>query len=45
MVYDEAKRVIGEGYPEWPALAPETLAHKMMNTPLLDGRRDRDGAE
>jgi phage gpG-like protein len=36
MVCAEAKRVIGEGYPEWPALAPGTLAHKMMNTPLLE---------
>jgi phage gpG-like protein len=36
MVAAEAKRVIGEGYPEWPALAPETLARKMMNTPLLE---------
>jgi hypothetical protein len=36
MVPDEAKRVIGEGYPEWPALQPETLARKMRNTPLLE---------
>jgi phage gpG-like protein len=36
MVAAEAKRVIGEGYPEWPALSPETLARKMMNTPLLE---------
>jgi hypothetical protein len=36
MVHAEARRVIGEGYPEWPALSPETLAHKMMNTPLLE---------
>ncbi len=36
MVCDEAKRVIGEGYPEWPALSPGTLAHKMLNTPLLE---------
>ena len=36
MVCAEAKRVIGEGYPEWPALKPETLARKMMNTPLLE---------
>jgi hypothetical protein len=36
MVCAEAKRVIGEGYPEWPALSPETLAHKMANTPLLE---------
>ncbi len=36
MVCAEAKRVIGEGYPEWPALQPETLARKMMNTPLLE---------
>jgi hypothetical protein len=36
MVAAEAKRVLGEGYPEWPELAPSTLAHKMMNTPLLE---------
>src|ERR1700674_799935 len=36
MVCEEAKRVIGEGYPYWPALKPETLARKMMNTPLLE---------
>src|SRR5258705_4586767 len=36
MVHDEARRVIGEGYDYWPALKPETLAHKMMNTPLLE---------
>jgi hypothetical protein len=36
MVYDEAKRVIGEGYDFWPPLQPETLARKMMATPLLE---------
>jgi hypothetical protein len=36
MVCEEAKRVIGEGYDYWPALRPETLARKMMNTPLLE---------
>src|SRR6267378_3124937 len=36
MVAEEARRVIGEGYPYWPALAPSTLARKMMNTPLLE---------
>jgi phage gpG-like protein len=36
MVCAEAKRVIGEGYPEWPALSPETLAHKMGKGPLLE---------
>jgi len=36
MVHDEARRVIGEGYDFWPALAPSTLAHKMLNTPLLE---------
>jgi phage gpG-like protein len=36
MVCAEAKRVIGEGYPEWPALSPETLAHKMGAGPLLE---------
>jgi phage gpG-like protein len=36
MVCTEAKRVIGEGYPYWPDLKPETLARKMMATPLLE---------
>jgi phage gpG-like protein len=36
MVAEEARRVIGEGYDDWPALAPSTLARKMMNTPLLE---------
>jgi phage gpG-like protein len=36
MVCDEAKRVIGDGYPEWPALSPETLARKMGSGPLLE---------
>jgi phage gpG-like protein len=36
MVCAEAKRVIGEGYPEWPALQPETLARKMGAGPLLE---------
>jgi phage gpG-like protein len=36
MVCAEAKRVVGEGYPVWPALRPETLARKMMATPLLE---------
>jgi hypothetical protein len=36
MVCAEAKRVIGEGYPEWPALSPETLARKMGDGPLLE---------
>src|ERR1700687_5917966 len=36
MVAEEARRVIGEGYDDWPALAPSTLAKKMMNTPLLE---------
>jgi phage gpG-like protein len=36
MVAAEAKRVIGEGYPEWPALQPETLARKMGPGPLLE---------
>jgi phage gpG-like protein len=36
MVAEEARRVIGEGYDFWPALAPSTLARKMMNTPLLE---------
>src|ERR1700682_3225031 len=36
MVAAEAKRVIGEGYEDGHALAPSTLARKMMNTPLLE---------
>jgi phage gpG-like protein len=36
MVAAEAKRVLGEGYPEWPALQPETLARKMGPGPLLE---------
>jgi phage gpG-like protein len=36
MVCAEAKRVLGEGYPEWPALQPETLARKMGPGPLLE---------
>ena len=36
MVYAEARRVIGEGYDFWPPLQPETLARKMMATPLLE---------
>jgi phage gpG-like protein len=36
LICDEAKRVIGHGYDDWPALKPETLARKMMNSPLLE---------
>jgi hypothetical protein len=37
MVCTEAKRVLGEGYPEWPRLQPETIAHKMRgDSPLLE---------
>ena len=36
LVAAEAKRVIGEGYADWPALKPETLARKFYNTPLLE---------
>jgi phage gpG-like protein len=36
MVCAEAKRVLGVGYEEWPALSPETLAHKMGIGPLLE---------
>lgn len=37
LVAAEARRVLGEGYPEWPALQPETIARKMRgNTPLLE---------
>jgi phage gpG-like protein len=36
MVADEAKRVIGEGYEDWPALKPETLARKIRSGPLLE---------
>jgi phage gpG-like protein len=42
MVWEEARRVIGEGYPDWPALRPETLAHKIANTPLLETGELRD---
>lgn len=45
MVADEAKRVIGEGYDYWPALQPETLARKMMNTPLLEAGELRGSIE
>jgi phage gpG-like protein len=36
MVAGEARRVIGEGYLEWPALQPETLAKKLGAGPLLE---------
>jgi phage gpG-like protein len=36
MICDEAKRVLGEGYPGWPALQPETLAKKIGPGPLLE---------
>jgi phage gpG-like protein len=36
MVCAEAKRVIGEGYADWPALQPETLARKIGPGPLLE---------
>jgi hypothetical protein len=36
LIAAEAKRVIGVGYDDWPALKPETLAHKFYNTPLLE---------
>jgi phage gpG-like protein len=36
MVCEEAKRVIGTYDYGWPQLSPATLAHKMMNTPLLE---------
>jgi phage gpG-like protein len=45
LVYDEARRVIGEGYDFWPALAPATLAHKMLNTPLLESGELRASIE
>src|SRR6266480_157414 len=45
MVCEEAKRVIGEGYDFWPALKPETLARKMMNTPLLESGALRGSIE
>jgi phage gpG-like protein len=45
MVCAEAKRVIGEGYPEWPALSPETLAHKMGKGPLLETGELRDSIQ
>jgi phage gpG-like protein len=45
MVWEEARRVIGEGYPDWPALRPETLAHKIANTPLLETGELRSSIE
>jgi hypothetical protein len=36
MVCTEAKRVIGTYDYDWPQLSPETLARKMMNTPLIE---------
>jgi phage gpG-like protein len=45
MVCAEARRVIGIGYPEWPALSPETLARKMRDAPLLETGQMRDSIE
>jgi hypothetical protein len=42
LVCNEAKRVIGVGYPDWPPLKPETLARKFYNTPLLETGAMRD---
>jgi hypothetical protein len=36
MVCDEARRVVGVGYDDWPALKPETLARKIGPGPLLE---------
>ncbi len=36
MVCDAARDMIGVPQPGWPPLSAETLARKMMNTPLLD---------
>jgi phage gpG-like protein len=36
LVAAEARRVLGEGYPEWPALQPSTLARKIGPGPLLE---------
>jgi phage gpG-like protein len=38
----DAARNVGEGYPEWPALSPETLAHKIGGGPLLETGEMRD---
>jgi phage gpG-like protein len=45
MVAAEAKRVIGEGYDDWAPLQPETLARKMMATPLLETGKLRASIE
>jgi HK97 gp10 family phage protein len=46
MVAAEAKRVLGEGYKDWPALQPETIARKMMGvSPLLETGKMRASIE
>jgi phage gpG-like protein len=45
MVCEEAKRVIGTYDYGWTPLAPSTLAHKMMNTPLLESGAMRASIE
>src|SRR5262245_46304140 len=42
MIADEAKRVLGKGYDDWPALKPETLARKLGPGPLLETGELRD---
>jgi hypothetical protein len=42
LVAEEARRVIGEGYADWPALQPETLARKIGPGPLLETGDLRD---
>jgi hypothetical protein len=45
MVCAEARRVLGVGYPEWPALSPATLADKMGPGPLLETGELRDSIQ
>jgi hypothetical protein len=45
LVCAEARRVLGVGYPEWPALSPETLANKMGSGPLLETGELRDSIQ
>jgi phage gpG-like protein len=50
MVAAEARRVIGKGYDDWPALKPETMAERVRlgfkaNEPLLRTGQLRDSIE
>jgi hypothetical protein len=45
MVCAEARRVLGKGYPEWPALSPATLASKIGSGPLLETGERRDSIQ